>query len=124
MFDSYLGEKRSIGEDLINEVELMRKTCIVLSTHLADCEARMEGIYVKYVERFLGAACTRLEKDSSAYAEVDLMVAVACENTVVGVLFSKLWPCLLQFNSKEDSVIQIKCDRIRKFLNLNQVNLI
>jgi len=111
-----------IGEELIGEVELMRKTCIVLSTHLADCEAQLERVYVKYVNKFLGAARAQLGADSSAYSSVDLMVAVACESTIVGVLFSKLWPCLLQFNAREDSAIQAKCERVRKLLKLGQVS--
>lgn len=62
-----------------------------------------------------------LDTDSGVYSDFDLMVSVACENIIVGVVFSKLWPCLLQLNMNEDDFIQIKCDRIRKLLKLTKV---
>lgn len=112
-----------IGENLVNEIEVLRKTYIILYTHIVDCEKQLERIYLKYLRKFLRYAQTlmNLDTDSGVYSDFDLMVSVACENIIVGVVFSKLWPCLLQLNMNEDDFIQIKCDRIRKLLKLTKV---
>jgi hypothetical protein len=114
-----------IGEDLLNEVELFRKTYIILYTHINDCIKQLQKMYKKYVRRFLESArnTMNLDTNSSVYGNIDLMVSIACENTIVGYIFAKLWPCLLQLNMEQDKLIQQKCDRIRKLLKINQVSL-
>lgn len=117
------GNPSLIGEDLLNEIELFKKTYIILFTYMKDCELQLEKIYTKYVRKFLSSAkkTMNLDPNSTVYSNIDLMISIACENTIVGCLFSKLWPCLLQLNSDEDSKIQFKCDRVRKLLKLNQI---
>lgn len=112
-----------IGEDLLNEIELFRKTYIILYTHVYDCIKQLQRMYRKYVRRFLESArnSLHLEANGTVLGNIDVMVSIACENTIVGYIFAKLWPCLLQLNAEEDSKIQRKCDRIRRLLKLNQV---
>lgn len=116
--------KSTIGEDLLNEIELFRKTYIILFTHLGDCAGQLQQMYEKYVRQFLSAAkkVMAIDVDSPGFSTIDLMVSIACENTIVGCLFPKLWPCLLQHNATDDLSIQVKCDRVRRLLKINQVS--
>lgn len=116
--------KTTIGEDLLNEIELFRKTYIILLTHLDDCAAQLQQMYDKYVRKFLHAAKKAMDIDvnSTGFSNIDLMVSIACENSIVGCLFPKLWPYLLQNNANDDLLIQVKCDRVRRLLKINQVS--
>ena len=110
-----------IGEDLLSEIELFRKTYIILYTHLDDCAKQMRRLYTKYVRKFIQASreAMSLAPSEPINASIDLMISIAVENTVVGYAFAKLWPCLLQLNMREDDLIQQRCEQLRKILKLD-----
>lgn len=106
---------RLIGTDLLSELELFRKTYIILHTHLDDCSEQLIKIYSKYLNKFLKS----IERYRLRSDIIDLMILIACENTIVGFLYTKLWPNILQLNYTEDQLISLKCKQLTHLLKLN-----
>lgn len=124
--DTGLSERRRkisncfIGQEFLNEIELFKKTYIILYTHLGDCSRNLRRIYDKYVYMFMKSY--RLESQSgfgSHSAQTDLIVSVVCEISLIGCLFAKLWPCILKLNSENDMAVMKKCHYLKLKLKLD-----
>jgi hypothetical protein len=111
-----------IGEDLLNELELFRKTYIILPTHLINCGKKLKRMHGKYVSMFLRSFGYYLKTNSIESSDIDpnleLMVAIACETTICGCLYSKVWPIVCEMNSPADKLIHEKCRQLFEFLKL------
>ena len=107
-----------IGQELLDEIELFRKTYIIIHTHLDHCAKQLYHIYSKYVKKFINSY-----KKSSSLSDIDtnsdLMISIACENVIVGCLFSKLWSNVLLMNHEQDEVLLNKCKKLFRNLKLN-----
>lgn len=117
---TYNKNKVLIGTSLMNELELFRKTYIILYTHLEDCSEQLIKIYTKYLNYFFKAI---KRKNIENNDNLDLMILISCENTIVGFLFTKLWPCILQLNYDQDIAIELKCKQLMNYLKLNTAKL-
>lgn len=109
--------KSLIGASLLDEIEVFRKTYIILSDHLEDCFKNLLKIYKKYVKMFFKSI--RKNNINQNSVNFDLIIILACENTIIGFLFAKLWPCILEINSEKNKQISIKCKKLINFLKLN-----
>jgi hypothetical protein len=110
--------KRYVGEDLLNDLELFRKTYIIIYTHLNECSIKLKKLHNKYVRKFLKSITINDQTISNLGANVDLIIAVACENAINGHLYAKIWPSVLEFNKRQDEEIHEKCVQLAKFFNL------
>jgi hypothetical protein len=108
---------RIIGEDLLNDLELFRKTYIILPTHLADCAEKLEKIQNRYVKKFLHSL-----NFSQSNSNLDLMVTIACESTINGVLFAKIWSNIVKLNGELDKELSEKFDKLVYKLKLTNDN--
>ena len=106
---------RIIGEDLLNELELFRKTYIILPTHLADCAKQLEKLHNKYVKKFLKSL-----NFNQSNSNTDLMVTIAVETTINGVLFAKIWSNILKLNEELDRELEEKFTKLIYKLKLNK----
>jgi hypothetical protein len=106
---------RIIGEDLLNELELFRKTYIILPTHLGDCAKHLEKIHNRYVKKFLKSL-----NFNQSNSNLDLMVTIACETTINGVLFAKLWSNIVKLNEELDKELESKFSKLIYKLKLSK----
>ncbi len=111
---SRLLAQKNIGACLLDELELFRKTYIILSTHIDDCVQSLLKIYTKYLRTFFSS----LKRNHIENENFDLMLLIACENTIVGFLFTKLWPCVLRLNYENDQAVHLKCIQLTNYLKL------
>lgn len=105
-----------LGEYLLSELELFRKTYIILHTHLVDCAKHLEKLHNKYVKKFLKSL--NAASSSSHNANFDLMVTIACETTINGVLFAKIWSSIVKLNCERDQTLNVKCLKLASHLKL------
>jgi hypothetical protein len=111
----------NMGEEFLEEVELLKKTYIILWTHLGDCVNQLKKLYQKYTTRFLSAyKINGIELDQ--LTGIDLQVAIASEIAINGCLFPKLWPSIIKANEKEDNRLVNKINLIRIKLNVEAGN--
>jgi hypothetical protein len=108
-----------IGEYLLSEVELFKKTYIILPTHLTDCAGQLTKIHDKYLRRFLSSFSIQDNKKlSESVSDIDLIISIACENTIIGCMYAKLWPCILNANKALDEALWANCKKIKSKLAL------
>jgi hypothetical protein len=107
-----------IGEYLLSEVELFKKTYIILPTHLTDCAKQLTKIHDKYLRRFLTSYSMDNKKLSESVSDIDLIISIACENAIIGCMYTKLWPCILNANKALDEAFCDQCKEIKKRLGL------
>ena len=114
--------QRIIGEDLLSELELFRKTYIILHTHLVDCAKQLEKMHRKYVKKFLKSFNANSLISSSSNANLDLMVTIACETTINGVMFAKVWTNILKLHTESDTFIAENCAKLKASLRLDSAD--
>ena len=92
----------------MEEIELFKKTYIILYTHLNDYTNQAEKLFTKYTSQF-GQAILINGLPADQYDSIECIVGVACEIALNGCLFSKLWPAVVKANEREDTRL---CNRI------------
>lgn len=102
--------KKCIGDDYLEEIDLFKKTFIILESHLDECFINLQKIYEKYVNLFFKSfeLESRFKSKMQSCQQIDLIILVSCEISIIGCLFSKLWPCITRLNSDQDSELQNK----------------
>jgi hypothetical protein len=119
----YKNLKRSyLGQDLLNELDLFRKTYIILYTHLDDCAKQVKNIYDKYIELFLKSIKYSVKNGVFVVSNdslVELMISICCENAINGYIYPKLWPAILKMNKEQDEMIFLKSIQLVNHLKLN-----
>lgn len=115
-------QKRCIGDDYLAEIDLFKKTFIVLETYLDECLLKMQKIYEKYVYLFFSSFELELKYKSNmpASQQIDLIILVSCEVSLVGCLFGKIWPCIIRLNAEQDSELFTKFKVLRSKLCLEE----
>lgn len=123
---SSAAKQERIGEGLLDELDLFRKTYIVLPGHLEDCCRHMRQIYEKHCALFLKSIKKMVtmgvgggwEEFGANESLTELIVSVGCETVINGCLYPKVWPCVLKVSGKEDASIEQKCKELRIHLGL------
>ena len=105
--------ERPLGEALLDELDVMRKTYIVIHTHMADCVRTLAAMHRKYLRLFLKAYHT---SPNTTDADVELMLSVACENVIVGCMYPKLWPNVLRLHERQDELLRNKMRRVAELI--------
>lgn len=118
----YRIQKRCIGDDYLAEIDLFKKTFIVLETHLDECILNMKKIYEKYVYLFFTSFELELKYKSNVpiSQQIDLVILVSCEVSLIGCLFGKIWPCIIRLNAEQDSELFSKFRMLRSKLCLDE----
>jgi hypothetical protein len=111
-----------IGEYLLGELELFKKTYIILPWYLKDCAKQLGNIYEKYLKRFLRSFSLDNRRLIDCIPDLDLIISIACEITILGCMYLKLWPCILTYCKSEDEDFGNKCAEIRKKLQIDNSN--
>jgi hypothetical protein len=114
--------KNFIGQELLAELDVFRKTYIILWTHLGDCSKQMKHLYDKYVRLMLRSVKHAVNNgilDVSNESLVDLIISIGCENAINGYIYPKLWPSILKMNAHQDELIQFKSKQLVNYLKLN-----
>jgi hypothetical protein len=111
-----------IGESLLAEIELFRKTYIVLSSHMSDCVSYLYRLYKKYVKLFMKSyKMFASQNQVDNIDDIDQMVSVACEIVINGCLFAKLWSSVQQMNSSKDAYLLLRCMQLKNYLKLDEL---
>jgi hypothetical protein len=116
-------KKSYLGQDLLNELDLFRKTYIILHTHLDDCAKQLKTIYDKYIELFFKSIKHSVKNGLfivSNESLVELMISICCENAIVGYIYPKLWPAILKMYCEQDEITYLKSIQLINFLKLNE----
>jgi hypothetical protein len=116
--DLLKSSQKSLGEQLLNNLEVFRKTYICLSTHMNECADHLQKLFTKYVNKYLSSFKS---KKLDSYHYDPLLVAIACENSIVGYVFLKVWPCIVEANQEKDYQINSKCLKIYRHLMLHKI---
>jgi hypothetical protein len=111
--------KRHVGEDLLNDLELFRKTYIIIYTHLNECSIKLKKLHNKYVRKFLKSLTINDQTLSNLGANLDLIIALACENAINGHLYAKIWPSVLEFNRRLDEETYEKCVHLANYFSFS-----
>lgn len=109
----------NVGEKLLVEMDLFKKTYIILPTHMKDCAKQLSRVYEKYIERFMRSHTHDNKKLVNVIGDAELLVSVACEIIVIGCIYSKLWPCILSVNEKNDAVFLARTRHLKQRLEVD-----
>jgi hypothetical protein len=123
----FINEKRPfkqflIGESLLSEIELFRKTYIVISDYMSDCVVYLNRLYKKYVKLFMKSyKMFAGQNQVDNMDNIDQMVSLACEIAINGCLFAKLWSPIQQINSSKDAYLLLRCLQLKNYLKLDEL---
>ncbi|RNA39302.1 telomerase-binding EST1A-like [Brachionus plicatilis] len=118
-------QKKCLGDQYLEEIDLFKKTYIILDSHLDECVENMQKVYEKYVHLFFKSFELELKfkarsNDLSSFQQLDLIVLVSCEVSIIGCLFGKIWPCIVRLNAEKDSDLLVKFCVLRSKLCLEE----
>ena len=115
-------KKSSLGQDLLNELDLFRKTYIIIYTHLDDCAKQLKSIYDKYIGLLLKSIKNSVKNGLFVVSNdslVELIISICCDNAINGFIYPKLWPAILKMNCEQDEMIFLKSTQMVNSLKLN-----
>lgn len=113
--------RKCIGDEYLEQIELFKKTYIILETHLNDCANNLRKIYLKYASMFINSFNLEVKfKSITAPQQADLIILIACEISIVGCLFAKLWPCVLKLNAESDFELNKKIENLKLRLRVDE----
>lgn len=112
--------KVAIGENYLEEIDVFKKTYVILYTHLNDFTRQAQKLFTKYTNEFARALFVNgmsIEQlDASNY---ECITAVACETALNGCLFTKLWPAVLKAHERDDTQLVNRMNLVRIKLGLD-----
>lgn len=107
-----------IGENYLEEIELFKKTYVILYTHLDDFTRQAQKLFNKYVHEFSRASFLN-GMPVEQLEGIECIEAVACDTALNGCLYAKLWPAVLKANERDDTLMVNRMNLLRIKLSID-----